>query len=149
MGKLSKLNLTTHRSPVESLCFRVSEHIDNARQCVQRSVDTEMLRAYWRIGRDIVEVEQQGEAKAGYGESVIKELSQKLMDRYGKGFSESNILNMRKFYIIFQIENSIPYALSTEFEIPEFKANLGWTHYRELMRVKRPEARTFYEIECS
>jgi predicted nuclease of restriction endonuclease-like (RecB) superfamily len=152
-------------TPIDSLYFRISEHIDYARQNVQRSVDTEMLTAYWKIGRDIVEVEQQGTAKAKYGNSLIKELSKRLTARYGKGFSETNIRYIRQFYLEYQLDtgihhavrdelnqfdsSTIRYALRTESQIPNFSCNLGWTHYRELMRVKRTDARAFYEIEAS
>jgi len=145
----SELLSHTH---IDSLYVRVSEHIDTARQNVQRTVDTEMLKAYWKIGRDIVEAEQQGNIRAKYGEALIQVLSQKLIERYGKGFSETNVRNMRQFYLEFQpnIPNyPIHYTLCSESQVPEFTLQLGWSHYRELMRVKRLDARAFYEIEAS
>ena len=87
---------------LDSLYVRVSGYIDSARQNVQRTVDTEMLKAYWKIGRDIVEAEQHGEARAQYGQALIRVLSQRLIDRYGKGFSETNVRNMRQFYLEYQ-----------------------------------------------
>jgi predicted nuclease of restriction endonuclease-like (RecB) superfamily len=137
---------------IESLYLRVAKRIDHAYQSVQRIVNTEMLKAYWKIGQDIVEAEQQGATRAQYGQAIIQELSQKLMKRYGKGFSEANIRNMRQFYLEYQVNNQsypIHYALRSESQPPEFASQLGWTHYRVLMRVKRPEARAFYEIEAS
>ena len=136
---------------LDSLYLRVSSHIDSARQIIQRTVDTEMLKAYWKIGRDIVEAEQHGEARAQYGQALVQALSQKLTERYGKGFSETNVRNMRQFYLEYQpnsVSHSIHYAVSSEFQCPEFTSCLSWTHYRLLMRVKRPEARAFYEIEA-
>lgn len=173
MKKLSKSNLTS--APVDSLYFRITEHVDSARQSVQRTVDTEMLKAYWKIGRDIVEAEQKGTSRAQYGQGIIPELSEKLMSKYGQGFSETNLKNMRRFYLEYQLDNpirhalraesqigqtvsaesegrernSIRYTLCTESLTPEFSPNLGWTHYRELMSVKRKNARSFYEIESS
>jgi len=136
---------------LDSLYLRVSGHIDSARQNVQRTVDTEMLKAYWKIGRDIVEAEQHGGTRAQYGQALIQALSQRLTKRYGKGFSETNVRNMRQFYLEYQPNSSsypIHYTLCSEFH-PEFTPCLGWSHYRLLMRVKRPEARAFYEIESS
>jgi hypothetical protein len=136
---------------LDSLYLRVSGYIDSARQNVQRTIDTEMLKAYWKIGRDIVEAEQHGEARAQYGQALIQALSQKLTNRYGKGFSETNVRNMRKFYLEYQSNSDdypIQHTVCTEFQ-PEFMPCLGWSHYRLLMRVTRPEARAFYEIEAS
>ncbi len=163
MKKRLKSNIIS--APVDSLYFRISEHIDSARQSVQRTVDTEMLKAYWKIGRDIVEAEQKGNSRAEYGQSLISELSQKLTARYGKGFSQTNVRYIRQFYIEYQRYSPIHHALRDEFEecanhsiqhtvcaesqTPEFSPNLGWTHYRELMGVVRKDARSFYEIECS
>jgi len=110
-----------------------------------------MLKAYWKIGRDIVEAEQHGEARAQYGQALIQALSQRLANRYGKGFSETNVRNMRKFYLEYQLNSDyypIQHTVCTEFQ-PEFMPCLGWSHYRLLMRVTRPEARAFYEIEAS
>ena len=140
------------RTHIDLLYLSISEHIDHARQNVQRTVDTEMLKAYWKIGRDIVEAEQQGATRAKYGQALIQVLSQKLMERYGKGFSETNVRNMRQFYLEYQpniSEYPIHYTVCSKSQFPEFTPHLGWSHYRELMRVKRPDARAFYEIESS
>jgi hypothetical protein len=80
-----------------------------------------MVEAYWDIGKLIVE-EQKGEEKAEYGEFIMKNLSKELTKDYGKGFTASNLRNIRQFYLIFNNR----YALRSE---------LSWTHYRLLMRV--------------
>ncbi|AJA49133.1 hypothetical protein CPAST_c30670 [Clostridium pasteurianum DSM 525 = ATCC 6013] len=79
--------------------------------------------------------EQKGEEKAEYGDFIIKNLSKELTKDFGKGFTQSNLRNMRQFYLIFN--NS--YALRSE---------LSWTHYRLLMRLENEEKRDFYIDEC-
>ena len=65
-----------------------------------------MVRTYFEIGRLIVENEQQGEARAAYGKGLLKELSQKLTTRFGKGFSVDNLERMRKFYVVYGLQKS-------------------------------------------
>ena len=89
-----------------------------------------MVEAYWQIGKSIIE-EQKGEERAEYGSGLLKELSKQMTQDFGKGFTVSNLKNMRQFYLNFP--NS--YALRSE---------LSWTHYRLLMRVENENARQFY-----
>ncbi len=77
-----------------------------------RSIDTEMVNAYWNIGRDIVEEEQNGQERAEYGSFILKELSQKLASRYGKGFGITTLKDIRQFYIVY--EDRIRHALRGE-----------------------------------
>lgn len=128
---------------VNSLHTQISEYIDKARKTLQRAIDQEMLKAYWKIGQIIVVAEQKGTSRAKYGENLIKELSDKLVNTHGKGFSETNIKYMRQFYIEYseivlltQEGNPIRQTVSDESEIPEFAPNLGWSHYCILMRLK-------------
>ena len=137
---------------LDALLMRVFQHIESARQNVQRTIDTEMVSTYWKIGHEIVEAEQQGAARAKYGQALIQAMSQKLTEQYGKGFSEANIKNMRQFYLEYQPDKPdslIRYTVCSESQAPEFTPHLGWSHFRILMRVKRPEARAFYELEAS
>ena len=90
--------------------------LQEARNKVYRTVNTEMLRAYWNIGKEIVEEEQKGKDRAAYGSALIKELSAKLTKEFGKGFTETNLKYMRQFYQAFEKGH----ALSDE---------LSWTHY--------------------
>lgn len=110
-----------------------------ARKRTYASINSEMVMAYWHIGKRIVEEEQAGEKRAEYGAFVIEELSKRLSDEFGKGFSVANVLNFRKFYLIFP-EITIPYALRTE---------LTWSHYRSIMRVQNPDARQYYIKEAA
>jgi len=102
---------------------------------VYRTINFGMVTAYWNIGRLIVEEEQHGKRKAGYGERLITELSVKLSRDFGKGFDERNLFYMRQFYLSFSKLNAL-------------RSELSWTHYRLLMRVENKKARDFYISEC-
>jgi hypothetical protein len=93
-----------------------------------------LLHTYWQIGKLIVEDEQQGKAKATYGEATLKTLAAQLTLEFGKGFDERNLNNMRAFYRAFPIWN----ALRTE---------LSWTHYRLLSRLDTEAKRNYYLTE--
>jgi len=114
---------------------RIRKIIENARGNVVRAINTEMVVAYWHIGREIVEEEQKGKSRAGYGEAILNKLSERLTTDFGKGFDSSNLWNMRQFYQTFPILDAV-------------RRELSWTHYRILMRVDNPKARSFYEVEC-
>lgn len=114
---------------------RIREIVEKARGNIARVVNTEMLLAYWHIGKEIVEEQQRGQLRADYGESVLKRLSDKLTTDFGRGFDESNLRNIRQFYLSYPKCDALRHELS-------------WTHYRILMRVEKPQARSFYEIEC-
>ena len=113
---------------------QIKDILTTARNKVYSAANFAMVEAYWHIGKSIVE-KQGGEARAEYGSSLIAELSARMTADFGKGFTVTNLQNMRLFYLSFQ--NS--YALRTE---------LSWTHYRLLMRVENEQARQFYLDEC-
>lgn len=96
----------------DALFARVVDIIEAARGHVMRSVNTAMVQAYWLIGREIVEVEQRGEKRAGYGARVIEGLAKRLAGRVGKGFSVPNLRNMRQFYLTYPEGSALPGALS-------------------------------------
>lgn len=95
-----------------------------------------MTLTYFEIGRLIVEHEQQGMERAEYGKAVLKELSQRLTQKLGKGFSVDNLQNMRQFYLTYSIYETV----SRNFK-------LSWSHYLKLIRIENLEERKFYEIE--
>lgn len=129
--------ISTETQPdTTQLSGRISSIIETARNRVRTVVDTEMVRAYWEIGREIVVDEQQGEKRAGYGEYLLKNLSRELTTRHGKGFDYSNLKNMRQFYLTYPIGDAL-------------RSQLSWTHYRLLMRHDDPQKRSFYEIESA
>lgn len=95
-----------------------------------------MVLTYFEIGRMIVEEEQKGKDRAEYGQQLINELSNRLSTEFGKGFSPTNIKQMRSFFLIYSKGQTV----SDEF-------NLSWSHYLKLMRIKDENERRFYEIE--
>ena len=114
----------------------ISSLLKEARKNIVSNINTTMTKTYFLIGKRIVEAEQNGNERATYGKNLIKNLSKKLTNEFGKGFSERNIEQMRKFYKTY----SIPQTLSAEFK-------LSWSHYLILMRMENIEERNFYEIE--
>jgi predicted nuclease of restriction endonuclease-like (RecB) superfamily len=109
----------------------VKEIIISAKLRVYRMANSSLLETYWQIGKLIVEDEQLGKAKAQYGKATIKRLSQALTLEFGKGYDESNLRNIRSFYIAFPIRDALRHELS-------------WTHYRLLSRLDSGEKRAYY-----
>ena len=80
---------------------RIAEILNEARSKVVREINRAQVLAYWEIGREIVEFEQKGKVRAEYGEELIIRLSKDLTEKFGRGFSEINLRNMRRFYLEF------------------------------------------------
>lgn len=113
---------------------QIKSILEAARNQAYSAANSAMVQAYWSIGKNIVE--QQGKSeRAEYGMQLLQELSKQLTRDFGRGFTASNLRNMRQFYLTFP--NC--YAL---------RSNLSWTHYRMLMRVENEKARNFYLEEC-
>ena len=112
----------------------IKKILTNARDKVYQTANFTMVEAYWQIGKSIVK-EQNGEERAEYGTGLLKELSKQMTQDFGRGFTVTNLKNMRQFYLTFP--NG--YALRSE---------LSWTHYRLLMRVENDNARQFYMDEA-
>ena len=106
----------------------------NARQRVTVQVNTELLSTYWNIGKIIVEYEQENKERADYGKQTLKQLSKDLTEEFGKGFSVSNLYNMRLFYMQYQKFQTV-------------SGKLSWSHYCELLSISDPGKRSFYEKE--
>ena len=85
----------------DSLFEHVSKLIDEARKHVKTTIDTTMVYTYYGVGKYIVEDEQQGYARAAYGKTVLKRLSVRLTEKYGKGWSYSNLRQIRQFYMVY------------------------------------------------
>ena len=103
-----------------------------ARTKVYVAVNTAMVEIYWEIGRQITQAV--GE-RAEYGKKLLKYLSSRLIEEFGKGYDESSLRKMRKFYLLFPIRDSLS---------PE----LTWTHYRMLIRIDDTTRREYYAKEC-
>ena len=137
------------------LVERIEQLITEAKKRAVVAVNTAMVYTYYEIGRMIVEDEQKGEPRAEYGKAVIKQLSDRLTRKFGKGFSERNIEQMRQFYVIYSQETPIPQTLFAESSlIPQTMSDqlhftLSWSHYLKLMRIENPDERKFYEIEAT
>lgn len=129
----------------------VSEVLAKARKNAKTAVNLSMVYAYFEIGRMIVEEEQHGANRAAYGKQILKELSAYLTKIYGKGFSVTNLKQMRQFYLAYA-NDQIGQTLSDQFKnLPTVstgrKFYLSWSHYLKLMRIDNIEERHFYEVE--
>jgi len=155
--------------PIDNTCQSVKQILEEARKKSYTVINFAMVQAYWNIGRIVVEEEQRGKAKAGYGEYLISELAARLTAEFGKGFTTSNIKYFRQFYLSFSIghavrgQSPIPGKINDAMrhesqpvqkghalrdELPFVRSELSWTHYRLLLKVERPDVRKFYIDEC-
>jgi len=158
-----------------NLLDRIAKILVEARTKVVREINKAQVLAYGEIGREIVEFEQKGESRAEYGEELIARLAKDMTKRFGRGFSERNLRNMRAFYLNFPIRQTLSaesmkrqkfQTLSGEFiegqksktlsgksgiqqtVSAEFEPMLSWSHYCELLKVEEPFPRSFYEQEA-
>ena len=143
--------------------------VSKARSKAFAAVNYSLVERNWRIGQRIVEEEQNGASRAEYGKHVIEVASAALTKEFGKGFSETNIMNFKKFYLKFK-ELTIPQTLSEEFkkqkhqtlsdessllpqkgQTPPAQSELRllpWSHYERLIRVEDKKAREWYAKEA-
>ena len=143
--------------------------VSKARSKAFAAVNYSLVERNWRIGQRIVEEEQNGASRAEYGKHVIEVASAALTKEFGKGFSETNIMNFKKFYLKFK-ELTIPQTASEEFKkqkqqtlpaessfLPQkgqtppaqFELRLlPWSHYERLIRVEDKKAREWYAKEA-
>ncbi|MCA8336228.1 MULTISPECIES: PDDEXK nuclease domain-containing protein [Burkholderiaceae] len=143
----------------------IVELLDAARLAAARSVNALMTASYWEIGRRIIEAEQQGKRRAGYGQQLMVRLSADLTAQFGRGFSPDNLENMRLFFLTYPqpaisetLSRKSGSALSAEkSEAVSRKLGLAelaqvftlpWSAYVRLLSVKDGHARQFYEAEA-
>ncbi len=119
----------------DDLVKEIRNIMSAARQNVARQVNNEQLLAYWNIGRVIVEHEQNHNERADYGKETLKQLSRTLTKEFGKGFSRSNLQNMRSLYLTYPKYQTL-------------SGKLSWSHYCELLVISDTDRRSFYEKEC-
>ncbi len=110
--------------------------IEQSRAKTYQAVNFAMVQTYWQIGKRIVEEEQAGNTRAGYGENLIEMLSEKLTIDFGKGFSRRNVFYMKSLYLAFPIVHAL-------------RAQLSWTHYRLILQVENKNEREFYLNEAA
>ncbi|MGL5891394.1 MAG: PDDEXK nuclease domain-containing protein [Bacteroidia bacterium] len=120
----------------DQLYKNISALVKETRARVYKQTNTLLLHLYWEIGRLIVEDEQQGMSRAVYGKYVLRKLSERLTFEFGKGFDETNLRNIRQFYLSFEIRDALRHELS-------------WTHYRMLSRIENQQAREFYAAQTA
>ena len=156
-----------------ALYRRIRDLVIAARQTVARGVDLVQVHTSFEIGRYIVEYEQQGETRAGYGKAVVKGLAERLTSEFGQGFSLSTLKLMRQFFLQFQdraakisqtpsgqsgrskSQTVSGQLLATEkVQTSSAKSSarpfaLSWSHYVFLLGIKNPDERSFYEIEAA
>lgn len=155
----------------EQLLNRIGEIILEARQRTVQTVNTILVKTYWEIGREIVEHELGGKVRAEYGAELLKNLATELTQRYGKGFTHSNLRRMRQFYLNYEISATVSHkfesnkvgslpkgdlsknkvqTLSAKSVLSDkMLAGLSWSHICLLLAVSDKDARSFYEIEIA
>jgi len=171
-----KLSAQKAINPIEgydSIVSELSDLIESARRVSARSVNAVVTATYWEIGRRIVESEQRGKKRAGYGEALLERLAADLTAKFGRGFGARNLWLMRRFFVhwpedqILQTvsaeSQSVPQGplktseiaqtSSAEFSFKRLKQliryfPLPWSHYVRLMGISSGEARRFYETEA-
>ena len=127
------MNLESNK--YQNLIHQIGELFQSGRQRAIQSVNTVLVQTYWEIGRYIVEFEQQGNERAEYGTQLFERLSKDLTLQYGKGFSRSNLLYMRKLYLSFQISETLSHLLT-------------WSHYFEILKSDSDLEISFYSKQC-
>lgn len=114
------------------LVRNISDIIKSTRYNAFRLVNTEMLKAYFSIGKLIIEEEQNGNKRANYGEKLIDSISLELTKEFNKGFDVSNIRRIRRFYLTYQKWETV-------------SPKLTWSHYSELIKIKDATKRKYFE----
>ena len=113
--------------------------LKNAREKAYTAVNSAMVEAYWKIGRRIVEEEQNGKERAEYGKEILQNLSKELTEEFGKGYSYRTLREIRQFYLMF-----------SDFEKwRTVSAKLTWSHFQKVLRVSDEKARIFYLTEAA
>lgn len=153
----NKVDVSISETNIDKLYLNTVDLIQYARSLAVKQVNFIQLMTYYSIGRWIVEEQQEGSTRAKYGQQVIKNLSEKLLNEFGRGFSGDTLKNARKFYLIykerisetvfslFAIEKSETVFSLLNEDVP---FQLSWSHYLQLMRIENANERNFYEIEA-
>ena len=165
-------NKELQNTRVDQLFERISTLIEQARRHVKTTVNLTEVYTKFHIGQYIVEDEQQGHYRAQYGKQVLKNLSGRLTDRFGSGWSVETLKLCRRFFVVYSDSVNSVYPIQDENQttvlekgkqwLPNLKSEtvlrkssespsftLSWSHYLILMRIDNPDERSFYEIECT
>lgn len=119
----------------QHLLAEISSTYTQGRIGAMQAVNNQLIETYWQVGRHIVEFEQGGKLRADYGTSLINSLATDLNLRHGKGFSRSNLIRIRQFYLAYPKGATASHLLS-------------WSHVIELLKIDDPLERSFYEQQC-
>jgi predicted nuclease of restriction endonuclease-like (RecB) superfamily len=161
VAEKDKALLVAQRS-YAALLTGVVDLLQQARRASARSVNAIITATYWEIGHRIVEHEQRGKERAGYGHALIERLAADLTARFGRGFSQTNLKQMREFYLVWSIRQTLSDESGTgtsagvKLEIRQTLYDessrrpfpLPWSNYVRLLSVKDVLARAFYETEA-
>lgn len=149
---------------------RISALILRARKHVATTVNIAEVYTKYSIGQYIVEHEQQGKYRAQYGKQILRSLSEHLNGKFGSGWSYETLVACKKFFMVYSNNVNTVYRIKNKdgkhalsdsrggilFEESiksdggkNITFNLSWSHYLILMRIENPDARSFYEIECT
>ena len=131
---MSESNITQAAS-LSPVVQEIKSVLDCARRNVAVQVNNELLMSYWKIGEIIIRYEQDNGIRAAYGEQTLKQMSKTLTQALGKGFSRSNLQNMRQLYLTYE-------------KCQTLSGKLSWSHYCELLSISDPDKRSFYEKEA-
>ena len=134
-----------------SMINEIRELLLNARQRVTVQVNTELLSTYWNIGKIIVEYEQENKERADYGKQTLKQLSKDLTEEFGKGFSRSNLQNMRAFYLAYPICQTLSGKLDMQDKTLSYSASLNVKiPFQILLSIfsKAPLKSAFHNLPC-
>lgn len=129
------MNITTNNE----FSNKIIGLIEKSKKDIVQVINSQMVMTYWNIGKEIFLEEQKGQERAEYGKEVIDTLSTVLTEKYGKGFSSSNLKRMRKFYTIFNNEK-ISATVSHQF---------SWSHFVEFIKIDDSIKREFYLTMCA
>lgn len=132
---IKKTSVPLADSELNNLVDNIVCLVNEAKGKLAQTVNVALVVTYWNIGKYIVEFEQQGNVKAKYGTSLLTSLSKLLRSKLGKGYSRPNLNNMRKFYLLYPICQTVSDKLS-------------WSHICELITIDDELERSFYEKEC-
>ena len=132
---MNKLQTNDEQELEDKMYREIKELIENSRRRVLSFANTELVNLYWHIGENIVHNLQKGKRRSKYGEHSLENVSIRLSNQFGRGYSLRNIRNMRNFYLLYPIRQIQ-------------SAELGWSHYVELMKIKNEHIRNFYMQEC-
>lgn len=124
--------LTPQAQAYQNLLTQISSAYTAGKVRAIQAVNVQLLETYWRIGQYLVEFEQGGNSKAEYGKALLKNLAKDLTLLHGKGFSLSNLIRFRQFYIAYPIYATVSHKLS-------------WSHIVELLKIDDALERSFYE----